>query len=175
MIRTISLCGAWALLMLASPAVAAEPAQPSDAQIAHIAYTAGQLDLEAGKLALTKSKNSAVRAFAETMIRDHAAVNDQALALVKKLGVTPQPNATSASLTSQSAETARKLSALEGAEFDRAYVGNEAAYHGAVNDALKGTLIPAAQNAELKTLLTSGLALFQEHQKHAEALAKSLP
>jgi putative membrane protein len=162
-----------ALLMSASPVHAGEAAQPNDAQIAHIAYTAGQVDLEAGKLALTRSSNPAVRSFAETMVRDHAAVNDQALALVKKLGVTPQANATSEALTKQSQETSQRLSSMQGATFDRAYIDNEVAYHRTVNEALAKTLIPGAQNPELKALLTTGLALFQEHQQHAEDLAKS--
>jgi putative membrane protein len=48
------------------------------------------------------------------------------------------------------------------------------AYHKTVNNALSDTLIPSAQNAELKALLQSGLALFQAHQKHAEQLASQL-
>ena len=59
-------------------------AGPSDAQIAHIAYTAGNIDIAAGKQAIAKSKNKDVVAFAQEMVRDHTAVNDQALALVKK-------------------------------------------------------------------------------------------
>ena len=74
------------------------PAAPTDPQIAHIAYTAGVIDVAAGKQALAISHNAQVRAFAEEMVRDHTAVNDQALTLCKKLGVTPQANPTSASL-----------------------------------------------------------------------------
>ena len=33
------------------------PAKPTDPQIAHIAYTAGLIDVEAGKLALEKSQD----------------------------------------------------------------------------------------------------------------------
>ena len=174
MINKLVLCGASALLMISSPLVAKESAQPSDAQIAHIAYTAGQLDLDASKQALAKSNNKAVRSFAQTMVRDHSAVNEQALALVKKLGVTPQANATSEALTKQAKEKARELSKLRGTAFDRAYVQNEVAFHRTVNGALSSTLIPGAHNAELKSLLETGLTLFQEHQKHAEQLAKSL-
>src|SRR6218665_677867 len=76
----------------------------SDAQIAHIAYTAGQIDVEAAQQALARSRNPEVRAFAETMLRDHQAVNQQALALVQRLHVTPEANATSAALTAQAAE-----------------------------------------------------------------------
>ena len=152
------------------------PAAPAinDAQIAHIAYTAGVIDITAAKQALAKSHNKAVRAFAEEMARDHAAVNDQALALVKKLGVTPQDNATSQSLSTDAAAEQKKLAALSGSAYDKAYVANEVAYHKTVNGALSGTLIPSAQNAELKSLLETGLKLFQSHQMHAEHLAQSL-
>ena len=85
------------LALAAAPAVlSAQAAAPNDAQIAHIAYTAGQLDIAAAKQALAKTHNKEVRSFAEEMVRDHTAVNNQALALVKKLGVTPQDNPTSA-------------------------------------------------------------------------------
>lgn len=168
------LCGASALLMLSGPAVAENAAAPTDAQIAHIAYTAGQLDVEAGKQALAKSHNKAVRSFAETMVRDHGAVNEQALALATKLHLTPQDNATSEALTNQAREKARELSKLRGPAFDRAYIQNEVAFHRTVNGALKTTLIPGARNAELKSLLETGLSLFQEHQKHAEQLEKNL-
>ncbi len=161
-------------LSLAGIANSHETAQINDAQIAHIAYTAGLIDVAAGKQALAKSKNKAVRAFAQEMVRDHAAVNDQALALVKKLGVTPQANATSASLNAQAKVQMDRLDKLRGAAFDHAYVRNEIAYHQTVNTALSDTLIPGAKNAQLKSLLETGLTLFREHQKHAEHLARSI-
>jgi putative membrane protein len=108
------------------------------------------------------------------MIGDHTAVNDQALALVKKLNVTPEDNATSQSLTKQANATREKLAGLTGAAFDKAYVDNEVAYHKTVNGALSNTLIPDAQNTELKSLLQSGLKVFQSHLDHAEQLATQL-
>lgn len=146
----------------------------NDAQIAHIAYTAGLIDVAAGKQALAKSNDKAVRAFAEEMVRDHAAVNDEALALVGKLGVTPQDNSTSVALNQAAATELKKLASLDGIAFDRAYVKNEVAFHRTANDALRTTLIPGAANTELKTLLETGLRLFSEHQMHAEHLATQL-
>lgn len=172
MIRKLALCSAAALLIAAGPTLAADG--PSDAQIAHIAYTAGQIDVAAGQQALAKSHDNKVREFARTMVRDHAAVNDQALALLKKLGVAPEANATSEALTRQAQEQARRLNGLSGAAFDKAYAENEVAFHRTVNGALSQTLIPNADNEELKSLLETGLALFQEHQEHAEHLAKSV-
>ena len=160
-----------AAIVIAAPASAAAP---SDPQIAHVAYTAGNIDMAATKQALARSHNKTIRSFAQEMVRDHEAVNVKALALVKKLGVTPEENATSAALAKQAGETKARLARLDGAAFDRAYAANEAAYHGTVNGALKTTLIPAATNPELKALLETGLSLFGEHQAHAEHLAASL-
>src|SRR5438046_8601504 len=71
---------------------------PNDAQIAHIVVTANQVDIDAGKLASTKSTNKEVQAFGKQMVADHSGVNQQATALVTKLKVTPQDNPTSQSL-----------------------------------------------------------------------------
>lgn len=171
MFKALMLAG----VLLCAPAVAvAHDGGPTDPQIAHVAYTAGQLDVTAAEQALDKSTNAAVRAFAEEMVRDHKAVNDAAIALVTRLEVTPEANPISTGLTEQAAATHARLALLEGAEFDRAYVANEVAFHQAVNNALDATLIPGAHNAELKSLLQTGLALFQEHQAHAEHLAMEL-
>ena len=164
--------GAAALLLLSGTAGA--ESGPSDPQIAHIAYTAGAIDVEAGKLALTKSRNAAVRSFAAEMVRDHQAVNDQALALVKKLKVAPEDNATSKALASQASDALKRLKSLNGTAFDRAYAANEIAFHRQVNGALKDLLIPSSDNGELKSLLEVGLTLFREHQTHAEHLSQQL-
>lgn len=160
-----------AALAISAPVLAAGPTDP---QIAHIAYTAGNIDIAAAKQALKMSHNATVRDFAQQMVRDHEAVNAKALALVKKLHVTPEANPTSASLTKAADSEHAKLSKLKGAAFDREYLNNEVAYHKAVNNALKSTLIPSAHNAELKSLLETGLTLFTEHQKHAEQMAAKL-
>ena len=173
MYRTFAVASLAAVLGLAG-ATAAPAAKPTDPQIAHIAYTAGQLDVVAGKQALEKSKNEEVRAFAQRMIGDHTAVNEQALALVKKLNVTPEDNPTSQALTQAADAELKKLAGLDGAAFDKAYVDNEVLYHKTANAALSKTLSPNAQNAELKALLEKGLQLFESHQQHAEALAKQL-
>lgn len=170
MFKKLVFAGALALAPLA--AAQAQDVGPSDPQIAHIAYTAGQLDIEAADQALAKSTDAEVRAFAETMKRDHAAVNQQALALAARLKVTPEANPTSTALTQSAAGERQRLAALSGMAFDKAYIDNEVAYHRTVNEALRGTLIPGADNAELKALLERGLALFQQHQAHAEQLAR---
>ena len=123
-----------------------------------------------------RPRNKDVKAFAGDMVRDHTAVNKQALDLVKKLKVTPEDNDTSKALTKAAADKRAELAKLSGAAFDKAYVANEGrlsqdrqwrARNGA-------RLIPSASNAELKSLLQTGLKIFQGHQQHAEHVASEL-
>jgi putative membrane protein len=170
----VRLGAAIAAATLLSSAAWAEGAKLTDPQIAHIAYTAGVIDVAAGKQALSKASNKEVKAFADNMVRDHEAVNNLALDLVKKLNVTPEDNDTSKALSKQAADKSAELGKLNGAAFDKAYVANEVAYHKAVNSALETQLIPSASNPELKSLLQTGLKIFQGHQQHAEHIAASL-
>src|SRR6476659_3399940 len=166
----IRLSAAIAALGLLTATALAQGAKPTDPQIAHIAYTAGVIDIAAAKQAIEKAGNKDVKAFAQDMVRDHEAVNKQALDLVKKLKVTPEDNDTSKALSKQATEKLAELAKLKGAEYDRAYVANDKA----VNGALETQLIPSASNAELKSLLQTGLKIFQGHQQHAEHVAAGL-
>jgi len=160
-------------LLLLSPAVWAQA--PSDAQIAQIVVTANQVDIDAGKLAQTKSSNADVKAFAKQMVTDHAAVNKQATALVKKLKVKPEASETSRSLAQGGKDNLAKLKGLnKGAEFDKAYIEHEVAYHQAVIDAMDKTLIPDAKNAELKDLLVKVRPAFVSHLDHAKMIQDKL-
>ena len=67
-----------------------------------------------------------------------------------------------------------ELAKLSGAAFDKAYVDNEVAYHKTVDSALSTTLIPSPSNGELKSLLKTGLKIFEGHEQHAEHLASTL-
>jgi putative membrane protein len=170
----VRLTTAMAAMTLLSGPVLAQGAKLTDPQIAHIAYTAGVIDIAAAKQALTKASSKDVKAFAEDMVRDHEAVNKQALDLVKKLNVTPADNDTSKAISKAASDKLAELGKLSGAAFDKAYVANEVAYHKMVDAALETQLIPSASNAELKTLLQTGLKIFQGHEQHAEHVAAEL-
>jgi putative membrane protein len=162
------------LLAACSSLALAQGKGPSDPQIAGIVVTANQIDIDAGKLAESRTKNKEVKEFAHRMITDHTAVNKQAAALAKKLGVKPEESDTSKSLKQAAADTTKKLKAAKGAEFDRAYVDNEVAYHQQVLDAIDKVLIPSAQNAELKDLITKVRPAIAAHLEHAKHLQGSL-
>lgn len=147
---------------------------PDDAQIADIVLVADQVDIDAGKLAESRGHSEDVRSFGKEMVTDHGAVNKQARALAMKLHLTPQSSATSKSLKAGGVRSLRHLKRLHGTAFDDAYIGHEVTYHEQVIDALKGTLIPNAQNGELKQLLQTGLPIFQGHLDRAKQIQAKL-
>jgi putative membrane protein len=149
-------------------------AQSTDPQIAAIVVTANQVDIDAGKLAESKTKSKDVKAFAQLMVTDHSGVNKAATDLVHKLGVTPEDNSTSQSLKQGGDANLANLKTLKGPQFDRAYIDHEVAYHESVLDALDKTLIPDAQNAELKALLVKVRPAFVAHLEHAKHLQAEL-
>jgi len=155
----------------------AEPATPApaaatltDPQIAAIVVAANQVDIDAGQLAIKKSKNAEVKKFAERMITDHSAVNKAAVELVTKLKVTPEDSDASRGLATGGNETRARLEKLDGAEFDKAYVDNEVAYHEAVITVLNTQLIPSASNQELKDALVGAKPAFDAHLQHAKQI-----
>ena len=147
---------------------------PNDAQIASIVVTANQVDIDAGNLAESKASSPEVKAFGKQMVTDHSGVNKQAVALVTKLKVTPEDNATSKSLKEGGEKNVAALKGLEGAAFDRAYVAHEVEYHVAVLGVIDTVLVPNAKNAELKALLLKVRPAIDAHLQHARRLATSL-
>jgi len=158
----------------ANLAFAKKPSELNDLEIAHVAYTADVIDIRYAHLALAISTNQDIHDFARTMIRDHEAVNEQALALLKKLGAEAQNNALSHSLNEGATKKIDELSKLRGTAFDMAYAENELGYHQAVNKLVENAFIPNIENGEVKTLFQAGLKIFKAHEKHAEMMVKKL-
>ena len=155
-------------------AAPAAPAVLTDANIAAIVLVANKMDIENAKMALGKTNNDAVKAFANQMVTDHTSVNKQATDLATKLSLTPKDNDTSHQLEQNADATRKTIGESKGAAFDKAYVDNEVTYHQAVLDMLDNTLIPGATNAELKSLLQNVQPAFQAHLDHAKHVQASL-
>ena len=155
-------------------AIANDPAKLNDLEIAHVAYIADNIDIRYAHLALALSTNQDIHDFANTMIRDHSAVNAQALALLKKLGAQPQDNFLSQSLLKGAEVIINDLSKLRGADFDKKYAANELSYHKAVNGLVENAFIPNIENTEVKTLFKAGLTIFKTHENHADMMVKKL-
>lgn len=157
-----------------APAAPQPAAAVTDPQIAAIVVAANEVDIRAGELARERGSSAEVKAFAERMVTDHTGVNKAASELVGRLGVTPEPNPTSESLTRDGEQARARLQGQSGAAFDQAYIANEVAYHQAVLDAIDQTLVPGAQNAELKALLEQTRPAIAAHLDHARQLQGTL-
>lgn len=157
-----------------SSAFAQEIPKLSDAEIASVAVVANQNDIDFANIAIKKSENTEVINFAKTMIADHQAVIDMAVALVTKLGVTPMDNAVSEQYLENAKGTMEMLNSASDESFDKAYVDNEVAYHKAVIEAVKTVLIPQAENEELKALLEKALPILETHLQHAEMVQSQM-
>jgi putative membrane protein len=172
--RVIAFVAAAACAATFQPIAQAQGAAPTDPQIAGIVVAANNIDIDYAKLALKKSKNKDVKAFAQQMETDHSALQKAVSDLAAKLNVTPEESDTSKSLKSQSDEELAKLKKLKGKAFDKAYIDNEVAYHKVVINANDNVLIPNAQNADLKSALEGAKPLFQGHLEHAEKVQSEL-
>lgn len=168
-IQTLANTGALALVLAAFglPPTTKAAEGPSDPQIVGIVLAADQIDIDYGRLALAKSQDKAVRAFAQRMITDHSAVSKSVTGLAEKLGVRGEDSPTSDGLKKTAAEITVKLKSLKGKAFDNFYIENEVGYHKTVTDAVQAVLIPNAKNAELKSALEGAQPLFLEHLEHA--------
>ena len=155
---------------------AATPATPgvTDPQIAAIVVAANNADVEGGRMAASKSTNAKVKEFAQRMITDHNGVNKAAVALVTKLGVTPEESAASRQQTESGEKSRASLKGMKGVTFDRAYMANEVTYHENLLSAIDQLLIPSAQNGELKALLEQTRPAVVDHLRHARELQSSL-
>lgn len=171
--RKTMLAAATTLALTAGCASAGDRAM-SDLEIAHTAYTAGDIDIRYAHLALAVSDDDRVREFAETMIRDHSAVNDAAVALLEELDATPVDNDLSRALVDGAAEKRAELRQLDGRAFDCAYAANELGYHQLVNRTVEQEFIPNATVPELKALLSDALVTFKVHEGHAGHMVDSL-
>lgn len=151
--------------------IAAQNARPAldDATIVAIFDAANTADIETGSLAAERGSTKAVREYGAMLARDHEAVRKQGRDLAAKLHVTPTPPADSACAKGHAAAL-RALRAARGAEFDRAFLLHEVAFHGNVIAAIESTLLPAISNAEVRALVVKVAPAFQAHKLGAEHL-----
>jgi putative membrane protein len=144
-----------------------------DPTIVAIFDAANTADIETGELAAKLGHTKEVREFGAMLARDHQTVRQAGRDLAGKLGVTPTPPTDDAS-AKKHVEVLASLGAKRGAEFDRAFLEYEVAFHKSVLDAVRSTLLPAIDNAELKALVVKVAPAFEAHMIAARNLEKQL-
>jgi putative membrane protein len=170
----LALAGAVGACGANTNATAGKAAPLTDADVAGIVVAANSIDAAAGEVAAARAASAQVREFAQTMVRDHRAVNEQAGQLVQKLGIAPAENAVTRQLNDEAKAAAEDLQKRSGSDFDRAYIAREVAFHSAVIAAIDNALLPSVQSAELKGALEGVRPAIVAHLEHAQRLAETL-
>jgi putative membrane protein len=132
--RALAAAGACLALAVAAPAAAARPAGfPADHSFIVGAAQTNLAEIAGGKLALSKSRSKAVRAYARTVVADHSRA-EAALAVVARAWHTKLPAGPSAAQKQEAAH----LATLSGGAFDREYLRRQIVGH---RKALGATLL----------------------------------
>lgn len=168
-----------------SAATAAAPAAPADAtgnpadkavealsesQMAKVSDLVNNGEVAQAKLAQRKSKNTAVKAFADKMVKHHEQALREQAKLVKKLNVTLADSSTAASLKTEGDKTLKSLEESDAAGFDALYVKSQIEGHQKALDLLDTQLIPSAKTPEVVDALRKGRAVVEHHLAEARAL-----
>lgn len=123
----------------------------TDANVAAVAHASNVDEIQTSQVAMQRSRNAQVRQFAQQMITEHQAADQQMRQMLQAKGMTIQPDA-SAQAT---AATVSNLGRRTGMDFDRAYMMHQVQAHRWTLTTLDRTLIPSASDPELKALLST--------------------
>lgn len=158
------------------PVEPAPPAAPAmtDPEIAAFLGNAHKGEIELGNLAIKTTKNKDVKALAQMIVKDHTAADKKSKDMLGKAGIAPQEGEQARMLAQGAQDTMTKLKELKGVEFDKAYVDSQVEMHQKVIDAVDQTLMPAAQNAELKQLMTDARPGLEKHLEHCKKVQAAL-
>jgi putative membrane protein len=154
----------------ASPTAQAPAAALTDGNIVAIFVAANDADIKNGQQAKGKSTNTQVKSFADRMIQDHSAAKKEAQDLASRLNITAEDNDASKQLISDTDAMRDSLGKMSGNAYDKNYIDDEVAIHQKVLSTLDNTLIPSAQNPDLKTLLQKAREVVQSHLDHAKSI-----
>src|SRR5689334_5086422 len=144
-----------------------------DATILAIFDQANTADIVTGRLGAKYGASEDVRALGRMVATDHVAVQQMGRDLAKKLALFPTPPDDDTSVA-ESAKAVALLRSKTGPAFDEAYLRYEVAFHQSVIDAVKGTLLPAAHDAELRKLIQTVLPGLEHHLAATTAVARKL-
>ena len=139
-----------------------------DTVFANHAAQAGIAEVELGQLAKQRTNNPAVQAFAQRMIDDHTRINNELKSLAEKQGMT-LPTA----MAADDQAAYNRLSNLQGAAFDHAYIPAQISAHKQViaefrEEAKSGT------DPQLKTFASQNLPTLEQHLALAEKTEREL-
>jgi len=134
----------------------------SDTNFATRAAQGGMAEVQLGKLAAERAASRDVKSFGERMVTDHTKANDELKSVAAKKGLTLPT-----SVDAKDQATYDRLSRLNGAAFDRAYIRDMVADHRKDVNEFKNEASNGA-DPDMKAFAGKTLPVLQEHLQLAE-------
>ena len=133
------------------------------------AAEAGHMEVEASKLAQQRADSQEVKTFADMMVKDHTAANQELGSIAGSKGITPPAGPSAAQQ-----EKLKKLGDMKGAEFDKAYAKEVgvAAHEEAVK--LFKDATTSLKDADLKAFAVKTLPKLEKHLGMAKDVEKKV-
>jgi putative membrane protein len=148
--------------------IAASASVPTTAAFVATAPAANAFEIASSRLALEKSKDPAIRAFAQKMITDHSKIGD---AFVAAFGKANTGLALPDGLGAELGAVMDKLQGESGAAFDKDYVAAQTQGHQAAVGLFAG-YAKGGDNPALKAFAAATLPTIQMHLEMCYALSK---
>ncbi len=139
----------------------------TDADIFAMVGAVNRGEVTEGSMAVTKATNPTVRAFAKDMVAAHTTLMNEGQALAKRLNITPSASADTSIVAMNKSMASMVGSTPKGMAFDTAYVNSQVEGHTMALNLIK-TAEGRAQNAQLKTMLTTAEPIIQKHLDRAK-------
>jgi putative membrane protein len=155
------------LALGASLALGAPAWADDDAEFVKKAASGGMLEVQLGRHAAQHAANPEVRAFGERMVADHGAANRELEGIARRSGL-----AVPTELADDHREMVERLTALRGAELDRAYMSAMVGDHGSDVEAFEAQAEQASTEVDRWAART--LPTLKAHLSQAEALSERI-
>lgn len=135
-------------------------------------FRAGESDvfeITSSQIALMRSQNPQVRAFATMLTDHHSRTTNLALAAAKSAGVTPPPPV----LTPPKRAMIDQLYAAPAGEFDRVYIGQQVPAHQAALN-LHGSYASTGDTPQLQATARGAVPIVTSHLERARTMQSAM-
>ncbi|MBB4639102.1 DUF4142 domain-containing protein [Longimicrobium terrae] len=145
----------------------------ADPNVAASASASNMDEIQTSQLALQKTQNAAVREFAQMMVNEHGTFEREMQTLLQQKGMAPVDNAHSGTWKRNLPRTLEMLRAMNGAQFDMAYMTHQVGGHEMTLNTIDTTLLPNTRDPQMREMLQNRVrpAVVQHLQRARQILA----
>jgi len=142
----------------------------NDAAMVEMVHDANNTTINSARLAMDRSRNSAVRAVAQRLINDHTRINQ----MIAESGVAMRGNNITNGIAQSGRKTVSNLSTYSGAAFDRQFVDSQIQQHNWMISNLNNSLIPGARSKRLRDKLREMREMEHTHLRMLQDLQSDM-